>query len=236
MSTKMQTLSVRISSEDFEWLSALEISGASTPSDKLRALIAPGAQAAPGHDGSRDLRCLAARSPGPVRGAVREVENRHRMHSDAINAVIEWVPQIMATLLSERRFGKDRAAQATDIEAALVQRCFQLFSTLMRLGVTPAAECYDPQAIEKHLPKITRAGQPDLDRPQISKGETAWLTAFPASRASSAAASTRSSTRWRTRRPKRPWRRPSARSTRSSTRCASSSARPKRPSTSSRRS
>jgi hypothetical protein len=154
MTTTMQTLSVRIPSEDLEWLSALEVSGASTPSDKLRALIA---QMRKQHQGTMDhMTCVAWLRDllGPFVVALREVENRHRMHSDAINAVIEWLPQIMATMLSERRFGKDAAAHVTDVEAALAQRCFQLFSTLMRLGITPAAECYDPHAIEKHLPRI----------------------------------------------------------------------------------
>jgi len=153
MSTQMQTLSVRIPSEDLEWLAALEIAGASTPSDKLRALIA---QMRKQHQGTMDhATCVAWLRDllGPFVVALREVENRNRMHSDAINAVIEWLPQIMATLLSERRFGKDAEARAKDIEAALVQRCFQLCATLMRLGVTPAAECYDPEVIERHLPK-----------------------------------------------------------------------------------
>jgi hypothetical protein len=154
MSTQMQTLSVRIPSEDLEWLAALEISGATTPSDKLRALIA---QMRRQHQGTMDhATCVAWLRDllGPFVVALREVENRHRMHSDAINAVIEWLPQIMATMLSERRFGKDAPAQAKDIEAALVQRCFQLSTTLLRLGVTPAAECYDPEVIERHLPRI----------------------------------------------------------------------------------
>lgn len=154
MSTTMQTLSVRIPSEDLEWLAALEISGANTPSDKLRALIG---QMRKQHQGTMDhVTCVAWLRDlvSPFVVALREVENRNRLHSDAINAVIEWAPQIMATLLSERRFGKDSAGQAKEIESALVQRCFQLSATLLRLGVTPTAECYDPEVIERHLPKI----------------------------------------------------------------------------------
>lgn len=154
MTTQMQTVSVRIPSEDLIWLSALEISGTTTPSDKLRALIA---QMRKQHQGTMDhLTCVAWLRDlvSPFVVALREVENRHRIHSDAINAVIEWAPQVMATLLSERRFGKDAPGQARDIEAALVQRCFQLSTTLLRLGVTPTAECYDPGVIERHLPKI----------------------------------------------------------------------------------
>ena len=39
MSSQMQTLSARVSADDFAWLSSLEIPAAVTPSDKLRALI-----------------------------------------------------------------------------------------------------------------------------------------------------------------------------------------------------
>ena len=37
---QMQTLSARIPTEDMEWLAGLDIQGAVSPSDKLRALIA----------------------------------------------------------------------------------------------------------------------------------------------------------------------------------------------------
>ena len=36
----MQTVSARIPVEDLQWLATLEIQGATTPSDKLRALVA----------------------------------------------------------------------------------------------------------------------------------------------------------------------------------------------------
>jgi len=154
MITQMQTLSVRIPVEDLEWLSGLEIAGAATPSDKLRALIA---QMRRQHQGTMDYTACVAwlrEMLSPFVLAIREAENRHRMHSDAINAVIEWVPQVMATLLAERRIGKDAPAHLVAIEEALLQRCFQLFATLLRLGVTPRADCFDPGAVERHLPKV----------------------------------------------------------------------------------
>ena len=41
-----------------------------------------------------------------------------------------------------------------EVEDALVQSCFRLLMALLRLGVTPTAECYTPDVIEKHLPRI----------------------------------------------------------------------------------
>jgi hypothetical protein len=45
-------------------------------------------------------------------------------------------------------------SQAREVEDALVQSCFHLLMALLRLGVTPAGECYTPDVIEKHLPRI----------------------------------------------------------------------------------
>jgi hypothetical protein len=155
MSSQMQTLSCRLPSEDIAWISALPIAGATTASDKLRALIG---QIRRQNEGTLDysgsvswLRELIA----PFVNALRDLENRHRMHSAAINAIVEWTPVVMATMLSERGIGaRDAEAKARQLEEALLQRAFQLLTTLMRLGVTRQADCYDPGAIERHLPKV----------------------------------------------------------------------------------
>jgi hypothetical protein len=75
-------------------------------------------------------------------------------HSEAVSAIIAWAPQVMATMLSARDFGDDGVARSREVEDALVQSCFRLLMALLRLGVTPAAECYTPDVIEKHLPRI----------------------------------------------------------------------------------
>lgn len=150
----MQTLSVRVASEDIEFLSSLEVPGAVTPSDKLRGLIA---QMRKQHQGTMDYAACVAwlrELLAPFVIAIRDVENRHQMHSEAVTAVIEWVPQIAATLLAERRFSKDAPEQAVALEDALIKRCFQLTTALLRLGVTPQTECYDPAAIEGHLGRV----------------------------------------------------------------------------------
>src|SRR5687768_12387951 len=85
MSSQMQTMSVRVPSEDVEWLSSLEIAGAVTPSDKLRGLIA---QMRRQHQGTMDYAaCVAWLRDllGPFVTALREVEHRHKLHSDAVN-------------------------------------------------------------------------------------------------------------------------------------------------------
>src|SRR6516165_1266038 len=121
----MQTLSARIPNEDLEWLSALDIQGAVSPSDKLRSLIT---QMRRQQEGMLDyerslswLRDLVA----PFVTTIRAVEHNNRMHSEVLTLTAEWLPQIMAILLSERALGKDAQKRAIDVEEMVVQRCFQ---------------------------------------------------------------------------------------------------------------
>ncbi len=159
MSSQMQTLSARVSADDVAWLSALEVPAAVTPSDKLRALIA---QMRKQHEGALDYTACVAwlrELLSPVVAEIRGAEHRHQIHSAALTAIIEWTPQVMATLLAARQLDKDDAARAAALEKALVQQCFQLLTILMRLGITPAAECYTPDVIEKQLPRVLELAQ-----------------------------------------------------------------------------
>jgi hypothetical protein len=159
MAVQMQTVSARLSSDDLQWLSALELPGAVTPSDKLRALIA---QMRKQYDGALDYSaCLAWLRDvlAPFVIALRGIEHRERIHSEAVSAIIAWAPQVMATMLSARNFGEDDVARARQVEDALVQSCFRLAMALLRLGITPAAECYTPDVIEQHLPRVTELVQ-----------------------------------------------------------------------------
>jgi hypothetical protein len=154
MAVQMQTVSARLPSEDLQWLSALDLPGAVTPSDKLRALIA---QMRKQYEGALDYSaCLAWLRDllAPFIIELRGIEHRERIHSAAVSAIIAWAPQIMAKMLSARDFGEDGVARAREVEDALVQSCFHLLMALLRLGVTPAAECYTPDVVEKHLPRI----------------------------------------------------------------------------------
>jgi hypothetical protein len=151
---QMQTLSVRVPTADVEWLATLAMQGAISPSDKLRALIA---QMRRQHEGAMDYAACVSWLRDLVAPAVTEIrafENSSRTHSEALTLVAEWLPQIMATLLSERGVASDAQTRAMQTEELVVQRCFQLLTSLLRLAVTREAACYNPVVIEKHLPAV----------------------------------------------------------------------------------
>ena len=60
----------------------------------------------------------------------------------------------MATLLSERALSKDAKKRAIDVEEIVVQRCFQMLASIMRLAVTPDPACYNPAVIDKYVSSV----------------------------------------------------------------------------------
>lgn len=150
----MQTVSARIPAEDLEWLATLEIQGAATPSDKLRALLS---QVRRQHEGSLEysaslqwMRDLVA----PFLTAIGELEHRQGRHSEVLRLIGDWVPQLMAVLVAESRLGREPQRKAQEIEEKLLARCLQLTMGILRLGITPGADCYDPELLERALPPL----------------------------------------------------------------------------------
>lgn len=168
----MQTVSVRVPGEDLEWLVTQEIQGATTPSDKIRALVS---QHRRQHEGGADysaslqwMRDVIA----PFVTAVGAFEHRQSKHSELLRLAVDWVPQTMALLVAENSFAREPQKKALEIEEKLAARLFQLVMTLLRLGVTPTADCYDPRVLEKHLPQLLElAGIIATSRKQTTDGE-----------------------------------------------------------------
>ncbi|HEY4214644.1 MAG TPA: hypothetical protein VGM84_24420 [Steroidobacteraceae bacterium] len=150
----MQTVSARIPAEDLQWLATLDVQGATTPSDKLRALVA---QLRRQHEGALEysaslqwMRDLVA----PFVTAVGTFEHRQGKHSEVVRLISDWVPQLMAILVAENSLGREPLRKAQEIEDKLVARAVQLLLGILRLGVTPGADCYDGQVLERYLPPI----------------------------------------------------------------------------------
>jgi len=166
----MQTVSARIPGEDLAWLATYDIQGAATPSDKLRALVS---QVRRQHEGSLEysaslqwMRDLTA----PFVNAVGAFEHRHANHSEIVRLVSDWAPQIMALLIAESSLGREPQRKAQEIEEKLLQRCFQLLAAILRLGVTPISDCYDPQTLERYLsPLLDLSGVIAASRKEANK-------------------------------------------------------------------
>lgn len=147
-------LSVRIPQDDFEWLTALDIKGAVTPSDKLRAIIQRHRRE---HDGTQSYELALSWLRDLIQPFAREVaayEHRTSKRSEVVAATIEWVPQLMALLASEHIQADASPARARQVEDMLLQRSVALLGALLRLGITPTSSTYDDGAIARQLPRL----------------------------------------------------------------------------------
>ena len=151
---QMQTISIRVPDEDFQWLLSLEDSTARTPSEKLRALLAKAHAQEAGITNpelcSSWMRALAQ----PFIDSVAAHERKQKDHSDLVSAVADWIPQIMAVLVSSRLPEKHAADEAVEIEAILAQQCFRLLTTLLRATITSVPATYDKTVLDRYMTDI----------------------------------------------------------------------------------
>ncbi len=149
MSAKSTPISVRITDEDAAFLAALELRGATTPSEKLRALLARARAEA---EGGRDYEASLARIRDilePTAQALRQLESSTRQRSELIADTLYWLPDLVAFLVAgpdaDARAGQAKAADALGaFEAGVADRVFRYIEAVLRLAVTARAPCYDP--------------------------------------------------------------------------------------------
>lgn len=151
---QMQTISIRIPDDDFQWLLSVAETDAKTPSEKLRYLLTRMREQETGRTDYRRCATWMRELAQPFSDAVNDVERKHKIHSDLVAAVCEHVPQIMSTLVSERPAAGRDLEKAKSSEAMLAQQCFRLLSTLLRLGVTSNPATYDKQVLDAYLDDI----------------------------------------------------------------------------------
>jgi hypothetical protein len=145
----MEPLSARIPSDLYLWLAQLQVEGATTNSDKLRVLLG---QLKRQHDGAFDFVAAHAWSRdlvGRLRDALVRVEGASGRHSEVLNAVLDHLASTLALAISQTPVD---AAQAAQLEDAMVRRAFALAEALLRQGLTDEAAAYDPAVVKRHMP------------------------------------------------------------------------------------
>lgn len=152
--SKSETLSVRVSSDDAAWIAALDVDGATTSSDKVRALIS---QARTQELSFRDyatcvtwVRALL----GPAVTRLRSLEDNAGLHSELLSAVTEGLPPLVATILTATPSSNGSQEALSQIEGRLAQKAFAVFQSIMRLAVTAPHGLTNPDVFRDQLPAI----------------------------------------------------------------------------------
>jgi len=154
MSSKMVPLSVRIAQEDAAYIAGLHVDGARTPSEKIRALIAEARQREyEAHEFAAVLRFVQAML-SPSVNKIRELERAHRMHSELISRLSEWLPATIAAIATVQAEQSSDAEMLLGFEAELAGRVMLLMESMLQLGVTANAPCYTSGLISQRIAPI----------------------------------------------------------------------------------
>ncbi|HEY0634949.1 MAG TPA: hypothetical protein VGE00_06170 [Gammaproteobacteria bacterium] len=151
---KSVPISVRISQEEAETLARLRIPGATTPSEKLRALITEAHHREQGPADYSDAIAQVQQWLAPLFQTVQLAESQGQ-HSDILAVLREWLPDFLAYA---RLAGHGDAALTREelrtLERGIADRLFRLMERLFQLALISRCHCYDPELITKRMELI----------------------------------------------------------------------------------
>lgn len=143
--------SARISTEDAAFIAGLEIDGAHTPSDKLRALLADARKRQLGSGDYDSSLQMAMDWLQPLRRHLQSAEHRHQTHSALLARLIEWLPDTLAFLqvAADNRADAD-TTELRRLEQGATDRIARLMEALLQLALVNSS-CYDPEQLRQRL-------------------------------------------------------------------------------------
>jgi hypothetical protein len=149
MAQKTVQLSVRVSDDDAAFLASLEIEGALTPSEKMRAILRAerqrhGAEASPS-ELEDTIRSMMRRA----RLHIRTLEKERNVRSDLIAKLYERVPELAGTLMA----GLGRKTPE-EFEAAVAADLYALIEEALSLALVSQNRVYDARVAIPHLPPV----------------------------------------------------------------------------------
>lgn len=160
MADKMTPLSVRMSADDMAMLSALKVPDAVTPSEKIRRLVRTAYRQQEGRADYAQALLVEEERIAPLLHQIRALEASHRVHSELLVHLLNWLPDMTATAVSslaefEKAEGVENVAEnLARTEAAVAERIFGLMLTMLQFSLTPKTHCYREEAITGRLPEI----------------------------------------------------------------------------------
>jgi len=156
MANRSVPISVRFSADEAEFLARLEIPGATTPSEKLRAVLEAARRRNEGPADYTGARSEANELLSPVFLELHQAELAQGKHSSLLALIAEWLPETLA-LLRSRGLERRPLAQTgvlEDLERGLADRLFRLVEGALHLAVTERCNCYDPEIASMRVAPI----------------------------------------------------------------------------------
>lgn len=153
MANRSVPFSVRLSPDDASFIASLDIAGAITPSDKLRAIIERARLDQTEGGSYATLLRQQMDQLLPLRLILRHTEERLATHSVPLELLLDWLPDMQAYLRAQGVSGApihERSA-LIGFERGVLARLVRLMEAILRAAVTPSCNCYDSNALHKQV-------------------------------------------------------------------------------------
>ena len=148
---KSVPLSVRVSPEDVDFIAGVDIAGAETPSEKVRALLA---EARKRHQGFSDYSScvgMVQEMLAPTLQRLRAAEHQENVHSELVLELTQWMPEALAFLLTDLVDATEDRARLQAFEQGVAERLFRLIENVVRMNVTDECRGYDPAVVSSRM-------------------------------------------------------------------------------------
>lgn len=155
MAQKTKQVGVRLTKQEAEFLASFKAENAATPSDKLRAIIDDARRRQLGTEDYEGSLRLIQDMMAPTTRIIRSSENTHRLHSELVTRLSEWVPECMAYLIASNGNKVELDPdELLAVETALADRVFVLMQSVLQLAVTRRAPLYQGAVLKEGVEPV----------------------------------------------------------------------------------
>ncbi len=150
-------IGARISAEDADFLNLLEINGAKTPSDKLRAIIE---EAKLRREYLRDFKGsyrMIQEQLSPIIEKIKQNEFEKNIHSAPLARILEWLPDFFAYCLCSLPDDIESDQELLVYEKGAVDRVVRLFESLLHLELSNQGTTYNPSVLSDHMVALAKS-------------------------------------------------------------------------------
>lgn len=152
--SRLLPLTARISQDDLEFLSKINVEGARSTGDKVRHIIGEARQRREGQADYNSAFRMLKDMLDPTSNNIRLSENMTGRHSELLDKLLGWLPDIMAYIISSEVKPEDKDGKKGRLEAlekGLAKKVFLLLESVLRMGITSRSSCYNESIISENL-------------------------------------------------------------------------------------
>lgn len=151
---KSVPLSVRVTPDDAEFIAQMDIEGAETPSEKVRALLAEARRRRESFSDYSSCLGMVQEMLTPTYHRLREAERREKVHSELLLELTQWMPEALAFLLTTLDDQEPDRDQLQAFERGVAERLFRLIENVVRMNVTDQCRGYDPLVVARRMAPV----------------------------------------------------------------------------------